>query len=165
MAYTRTIGVVDYVVMCAVLLVSASVGVIFSRTGGRQKTTREYLLANRDMGFLPVALSIIVSYISGIMILGYTTEIYQHGIQIVMFNLFNILAYVISAFTFVPFIRKLQITSSFEYLERRYRSKTVRRLGSLLGILSATLYLGTATNATATAVEAGKGWLHTHERF
>ena len=51
-------GWVDIVVLAVILLLSASVGFYYACTGGKQKTTKEYLLADRSMHWLPVAASL-----------------------------------------------------------------------------------------------------------
>ncbi|CAG5122153.1 unnamed protein product, partial [Candidula unifasciata] len=69
-------GVLDYILFVAMLVVSAAIGVYFATKGGKQRTQGEYLLANRSMSILPVAISILVSFISAILILGTPAEIY-----------------------------------------------------------------------------------------
>ena len=56
----------DYVIFTVTLLISLGIGVYYALTGDRQRTTKEFLLANRSMGTLPVALSIYVSGVSGL---------------------------------------------------------------------------------------------------
>ena len=55
----------DYVLFFSMLLISLAIGVFQAFTGGRQKTTAEYLMGNRQLKLAPVALSICVSMISG----------------------------------------------------------------------------------------------------
>jgi len=50
----------DYVVFSLVLLLSAAIGFYYACTGGKQKTTKEYLLADRNMHWIPVAISLAV---------------------------------------------------------------------------------------------------------
>ena len=45
----KTFSVWDYVVFGVVLVVSASIGVYYGCTGGKQSTTREFLMADRSM--------------------------------------------------------------------------------------------------------------------
>lgn len=56
------IGWAEYVVFMLVLSVSVGIGVFYGCFGSKQKTTREYLLANRQMPAFPVALSQICTY-------------------------------------------------------------------------------------------------------
>ena len=74
----------------------------------------EYLLGNRNMNWLPVGLSLVVSYTSGITQLGKPAEIYQHGVQYVMGLIGGSLGILFSMFTFVPMLFRLQLTSSTE---------------------------------------------------
>ena len=48
----------DYVVLFLVLGISAAVGFYYACTGGKQRTTREYYLANKEMHWFPVACSL-----------------------------------------------------------------------------------------------------------
>jgi Na+/proline symporter len=71
----------DYLVLAAFLVISLGIGFYHSVTGGRQRTTQEFIMANRRLGVLPTAMSLFVSFQSAILILGATAEMYQFGIQ------------------------------------------------------------------------------------
>jgi len=58
----------EYLVFSAMLLMSAAIGVFYGCVGGKQKTTGEFLMANRQMGTFPVAMSLIARYRSYIYI-------------------------------------------------------------------------------------------------
>ena len=51
----------DYVVFTLMLTMSAAIGIFFGCRGSKQKTTKEFLLANRSLSIVPVAISILVS--------------------------------------------------------------------------------------------------------
>ena len=51
----------DYVVFTLMLAVSAAIGIFYGCRGSKQKTTKEFLLANRSLSIVPVAISILVS--------------------------------------------------------------------------------------------------------
>ena len=74
----------------------------------------EYLLGNRNMSWFPVALSLVVSYISAVTQLGKPGEIYQHGVQHVMGMIGSTLSILFLVFTFVPLLFRLQLTSLYE---------------------------------------------------
>ncbi|CAF1058693.1 unnamed protein product [Adineta steineri] len=80
----------------------------------KKSSAREYLLANGEMGVIPTALSLTVSFVSAISVLGMPSEIYMHG---TMF-LYQIIAWIIgltlSALVFMPKFRELNYTSIFE---------------------------------------------------
>jgi len=67
---TNTFSVWDYVVFGGVLAISASIGIYYGCTGGKQKTTSEFLMADRKMHLLPVTLSLLASFMSAITLLG-----------------------------------------------------------------------------------------------
>ena len=48
----NSLGVWDYVVFSVVLAVSAGIGLFYGCTGGKNKTTGEYLMANRQVRIL-----------------------------------------------------------------------------------------------------------------
>jgi len=52
----RTFHPADYAVFAAMLLVSVGIGVYHAFVGGKQTSTKEFLMADRSMRSLPVAL-------------------------------------------------------------------------------------------------------------
>lgn len=109
-----TFGVWDYVVFVLTLAVSAGIGVYSRFSGGRQKTTEEYLMANRSMPIWPVSFSLMASFMSAITLLGVSNENYQFGTQFVIINLSYVLATPIAAYLFLPVFYNMRLTSAYE---------------------------------------------------
>ena len=103
--------IVDYVVFAATLAISLGIGVYHSFVGGKQKTIEEYLLGNRQMGFIPVTLSMMVSYISTINLLGYPAEMYAFGAQYWLGVFGVVLGACLASWVFVPLFYPLQLVS------------------------------------------------------
>ncbi|KAF8788896.1 putative sodium-dependent multivitamin like protein [Argiope bruennichi] len=96
------------------LVFSASVGVYYHFAGGRQKTSKEYFLANKNMPIIPVAFSLMASFMSAITILGLAAENYINGSQFVIINIAYIIGTPIAAYVFLPVFYQMQATSAFE---------------------------------------------------
>ena len=93
----------DYLVLAAFLVISLAIGLYHALTGGRQKTTTKFIMANTAVGVLPAAISMLVSFQSAIMMLGTSAEMYSYGIQyLVMTNFVFILGPGLAAVFFVP---------------------------------------------------------------
>lgn len=105
--------VADYAVFGVTLAFSMIVG-IYHAVGGKQSTTKEYLLANRKMMSIPVSLSLLASFMSGITILGVPSEIYRFGVQYWLVILSYTILFPSVALIFVPILYGLNITSSYE---------------------------------------------------
>ena len=105
--------VADYVVFGLTLLVSAGIGV-YHAVVSKPSTTTEYLLGSRKMMSIPVALSLLASFMSGVTILGVPSEIYTFGVQYGLMMLAYTLLYPTVALVFVPTIYDLGLTSSYE---------------------------------------------------
>ncbi len=104
----------DYVIMAAFLTICFVVGVVQAFIGGKQRTQIEYLLANRNMHVLPVTLSILVSYLSAILIMGTPAEIYTGGTLYWWYAVGAGLSCVLAAWLFVPLLYPLKLTSCYE---------------------------------------------------
>lgn len=104
----------DYLIFAFTIITSLGIGIWTAFSGGRQKTTSEYLMGNRKMSVVPVALSMFMSYISGILVMGTTGEMYQRGTLYWLQCVANCFAFVSVAVTFVPLFFPLNVTSSFE---------------------------------------------------
>ncbi|CAH1788556.1 unnamed protein product [Owenia fusiformis] len=151
-------GIADYVIFAIFIIASLGIGVYYALSGGRQQTTKEYLTADKQLKIIPTALSLLVSFQSAIMILGYPAEMYMRGAQIYVGNIGLLIGTILTTRLWVPLFYKLQITSTFEYLHMRFDSVAVRKLGSVFGIVSTVTYMGTATFAPSTALEAVTGF-------
>ena len=107
-------SVADYVVFSVMLLISAFIGVWHACRGGKQNTTEEYLLANRKMKFLPVSISILLSFLSAITLLGIPAEIYVYGAQFFMTTIAYLLICIVVSTVFIPMFRRIKLTSVHE---------------------------------------------------
>ena len=65
----------DYAVFGTTIVISLGIGVYYALSGGKQRTTSEYFVGNRKMAILPVAISLMVSFESSIMMLGTPAEV------------------------------------------------------------------------------------------
>ena len=104
----------DYAIFSTMLAVSTSIGLYHAFSGGKQRTTKEYLLANRQLGTISAALSILVSFVSAILVLGTSAEVYTRGVQLIMKTIGYCIACVLSSVLFVPLFFNIQVNSSFE---------------------------------------------------
>ena len=110
----NSFSIPDYIVFALVLAVSAGIGIFYGCTGGKQKTTQEFLMADRSMTVLPVALSLLASFMSAITLLGTPAEVYVFGTQYWMIWIGYIIMIPSAAHIFLPVFYRLKITSVFE---------------------------------------------------
>lgn len=105
-------SVVDYVVFSIMLMISALIGIWYGcGPGGKQKTTAEYLLGDRRMKSWPVAISILVSFLSAITLLGLPGEIYTYGTQFYVVLVSYVLICATTSTVYIPMFRRIKITS------------------------------------------------------
>ena len=104
----------DYVVFAIVLGISSVIGLYYGCTGNKQGSTSEFLMAGRSMSVLPVALSLLASFMSAITLLGTPAEIVIYGTQywVVWVSYFIVMPF--AAYVFIPVFYQLQLTSVFE---------------------------------------------------
>lgn len=150
------LNVVDYVILSTLLLISASIGVYYRFSGGKQRTTKEYLLADRNMSFIPVAFSLMASFMSSITLLGVSSENYIYGTQFVVINLAYIIGTPLAAYFYLPVFYKLQHASVYKYLELRFGVAT-RLAASVAFVTQMILYIGIVLYAPALALNAVTG--------
>lgn len=151
-----TFTIWDYVVLIGILIISAVIGIYYRYTGGKQKTTKEYLLADGSMSAFPVSFSLMASLMSAISLLGVSNESYQFGTMFCVINVSYIISTPIAAYLYLPVFHKMQTTSVYEYLECRFGHAT-RLSASLAYSLQMILYMGIVLYAPALALEAVTG--------
>ncbi|XP_040079006.2 sodium-coupled monocarboxylate transporter 2 isoform X1 [Ixodes scapularis] len=147
----------DYIVMGLMLCVSSGIGIFFAVRDRRDQSNKTFLLGNRQLGVFPVAMSLMASFQSATTVLGYPAEMYYKGTQFWMAIFGLALSNVIAAELFMPVLYNLQLTSVNSYLERRFRSRAVRTLGSLSFIINTLLYMGVVLYGPSVALESVTG--------
>lgn len=152
-----TFSVVDYVVFGLLLVLSLVIGLYHACRGWGRHTVGELLMADRKMGCLPVALSLLATFQSAVAILGGPAEIYQSGTQYWFLGCSYFLGLLIPAHVFIPVFYRLHLTSAYEYLELRF-NKTVRICGTVTFIFQMVVYMGVALYAPSLALNAVTGF-------
>ena len=103
----------DYVIFCLLLLMSCGVGV-YHASASKKQSQADYLMGNRKMNWLAVAMSLMVSFNSSTATLGKPAEVYYFGIQHSIRLIGIAMSIVIALYTFVPLLYNLKLTSSYE---------------------------------------------------
>ncbi|XP_076687275.1 sodium-coupled monocarboxylate transporter 1 [Andrena cerasifolii] len=135
----RTFGGWDYSVFGFMLVTCGLIGVYFGfvkKSSGED----EYLVGGRNMKTIPVSMSLIASFISGISLLGTPTEVYVHGTSYLCVGFGVIIVGFVMSGIYLPVFHELKVTSTYEYLERRFNKK-IRLLGSMLFSISVMTWL------------------------
>ena len=105
----------DYVIFISFLCISFGIGVYHSLTGGKQRTTMEFIMADRKLRIIPTVLSIVMSYVSAIMIVGTTAEIYSYGTMMMLWFLPGVVIGGVFIERFiVPWLFPLSLVSVFD---------------------------------------------------
>nr|XP_032290676.1 sodium-coupled monocarboxylate transporter 1 isoform X3 [Drosophila virilis] len=161
-------GIVDYLVFIAMLVVCAVIGFYFGFIEKKKKKQKgqvpadekdgpgaagieerrgsealDYLVGGRKMKVFPVSLSLVASFVSGISLLGTSTEIYVYGTQYAFILITLAISGLISWYIFLPVFCNLQLTSTYEYFELRYGG-SIRNFGSMPFIVGMMLWLPVA---------------------
>ena len=117
MASKREFEAIDWVLFAGLLAVSAGIGIFYAikdYVTKKSGDTSEFLMGGRNMGIVPVAISILVSFISAILIIGTPAEMYTAGTLFMLCIFGIVLSNILAAVLFVPLLYPLQLTSSFE---------------------------------------------------
>uniref|UniRef100_A0A5F9CBQ0 Sodium-dependent multivitamin transporter n=1 Tax=Oryctolagus cuniculus TaxID=9986 RepID=A0A5F9CBQ0_RABIT len=154
---TSTFSLVDYVVFSLLLVFSLAIGLYHACRGWGKHTVGQLLLADRRMGCLPVALSLLATFQSAVAILGVPSEIYRFGTQYWFLGCCYFLGLLIPAHVFIPVFYRLHLTSAYEYLELRF-NKVVRICGTVTFIFQMVIYMGVVLYAPSLALNAVTGF-------
>jgi Na+/proline symporter len=123
----------DYVVFCLTIAVSLGIGVYYACAG--QKTTSEYLVGSRQMKVLPVAVSLMVSFESSIMMLGFPAETYVHGMMFWLSNFGFLTSCLVATRMVVPLVHPLKITSVNEVIAIYLKNVTLNHIETHLSVI------------------------------
>src|SRR3977135_4123661 len=79
-----------------------------------------YFLANRNLPWWAVGLSVMATQLSAVTLIGTTGQGATNGMRFIQFYFGLPLAMVILSLTLVPFLHRAKVFTAYEYLERRF---------------------------------------------
>src|SRR3954469_2248917 len=144
---------IDGVVIVSYLLVLVGIGAYFSR---RQKGIESFFLAGRGMSWLPIGLSLMAALNSGIDYVAGPSSVFKYSLIFTIGVFSWVFLYPWVAYVSLPFYRRLQTVSAYEYLERRF-NVAVRTLASCIFLLWRVGWMGTALYVPCLAIETITG--------
>jgi len=136
---------IDWIVLCLTLFSIILYGVWKSRN---TKNIKTYLLADRQLPWYHVGLSVMATQASAITFLSAPGQGYTDGLRFVQFYFGLPLAMIVLCTTFIPIFHKLNVYTAYEYLEKRFDNKT-RTLTAFLFLLQRGISTGITIYAPA----------------
>jgi SSS family solute:Na+ symporter len=116
-----------------------------------------YFLADRNLPWWAVGLSVMATQLSAVTMIGTTGQGAVDGMRFVQFYFGLPIAMVILGVTIVPFLHRSGVFTAYEFLERRFDART-RSLTAFLFLLSRGMSCGTILAAPAVVFSAMFGW-------
>ncbi|MDQ3280065.1 MAG: sodium:solute symporter [Acidobacteriota bacterium] len=144
----------DWVVLAATLAAIVLYGIW---KGRRQQRLAQYLLADRQMQWYTVALSVMATQASAITFLSTPGQAYSDGMRFVQFYLGLPVAMVILSITAIPIYHRLKVFTAYEYLETRFDVR-VRTVTAILFLLQRGLGTAMTLYAPALIMSLVLGW-------
>ncbi|GAB0097883.1 hypothetical protein DMENIID0001_135620 [Sergentomyia squamirostris] len=130
---------IDYVAFVVVFVVSYLIGLYYAVwSKRRQNTPEDYFLGGRNMGVIPVAISLLATFVSGINMIGMSTDVYLFGTLHWMYIVTFLIMTIVVIYVFLPIFYDLQLASTFEYIKLRFGRKA-QLLASLISMITTTL--------------------------
>ncbi|MHC4680569.1 MAG: sodium:solute symporter family protein [Planctomycetota bacterium] len=126
-AVSRGSGWPNWVVLGGYLAVLVGVGIYFAK---REKSTEDFFLAGRRIPWWAAGLSIFGTQLSAITYLAMPARAYATDWSLLPLNIGILLIAPLVIYVYLPRFRRLNITTAYEYLEKRFHV-SIRVLGSL----------------------------------
>jgi len=145
----------DYVVLAVYLGALVAMGFYFSR---REKTTGDFFLGGHRIPWWAAGLSIFGTQLSAITFMAIPGKAFHTDWLYFLGNMMIVVTAPAVVFLYLPFFRRLNVTTAYEYLEKRFNGAT-RLLGSTAfvlfqaGRMGVVLFLPAAALHTVTGMD------------
>ena len=143
----------DYVSLFGYLALLVGMGIYFAR---REKSTEQFFLAGRKVPWWAAGISLFGTQLSAITFMAIPAMVYRTNWVYFFSQLTNVLVIVTVIYIFLPFYRRLNVTTAYEYLEKRY-DVSVRLLGSGAFVFFHLIRMGIILYLPALALSAVTG--------
>jgi solute:Na+ symporter, SSS family len=151
----RTLGVVDLIIIGVYFAIVFGIGFYFSQ---KERTSEDYFLASRNIGWFAIGASLFVSNISTEHFIGLAGSGATSGLSVGHFEWLACLILLLLGWVFVPFYLRSNVFTMPEFLERRFN----RHCANYLATISVIAYIFTKISvhlyAAAVVLERVVGW-------
>jgi len=129
---------IDWIILFVTLFSIVSYGIYKSRNN---KNLDSFLLADKQLPWYHVGFSVMATQASAITFLSAPGQAYTDGLRFIQFYFGLPLAMIVICTSFIPIFRNLNVYTAYEYLEKRFDTKT-RLLTAFLFLLQRGLSTG-----------------------
>src|SRR5438552_4385790 len=151
----RALATVDFVIIGVYFAIVFGIGMYFAR---KERTSEDYFLAGRDVGWFFIGASLFVSNISTEHFIGLSGTGASSGLAVGHFEWLACLILLILGWVFVPFYLRSNVFTMPEFLERRFN----RQCAVYLAAISIIAYIFTKISvqlyAASVVLERVAGW-------
>ncbi len=147
-------SIIDWIVLLGSLAFIVSYGVY---KGKGNKDLKGYLMADRNIKWQVVGISVMATQASAITFLSTPGLAFTDGMRFIQFYFGLPLAMVVISATIIPIYHKLKVYTAYEYLESRFDLKT-RVLAALLFLIQRGFAAGITIYAPAIILSTLLGW-------
>ncbi len=128
---SRGFGALNYTVLVVYLVAMVGIGLFFAR---RNKDTNDFFRGGKQVPWWAAGCSIFATMLSSLTFTGVPSKAYAQDWVFAVGNLLIPVVAFVGVYVAMPFYRRLDVTSAYEYLEQRF-SRSVRQFGSASFVL------------------------------
>src|ERR1700758_1392398 len=151
----RALATVDLVIIGVYFAIVFGIGLYFAR---KERTSEDYFLAGRDIGWFFIGASLFVSNISTEHFIGLSGTGASSGLAVGHFEWLACLILLILGWGFVPFYLRRNVFTMPEFLERRFNRQSAVYLAGISIIAYIFTKLSVQLYAASVVLERVAGW-------
>src|SRR5690349_22295086 len=151
----RALAPIDIAIIAVYFVIVFGIGLYFSR---KERTSEDYFLARRDIGWFFIGASLFVSNISTEHFIGLSGTGASSGLAVGHFEWLACLILLLLGWVFVPFYLRSNVFTMPEFLERRFNRQCAVYLASVSIIAYILTKISVHLWAAAIVLERVVGW-------
>src|SRR5580698_3597430 len=151
----QSVATLDLVIIGIYFAIVFGIGMYFSR---RERTSEEYFLAGRDIGWFFIGASLFVSNISTEHFIGLSGTGASSGLAVGHFEWWACLILLVLGWVFVPFYLRSNVFTMPEFLERRFSRSCAVYLAGISILAYVFTKISVHLYAAAIVLERVVGW-------
>src|SRR5499425_1639021 len=151
----RALAPIDIAIIAVYFVIVFGIGLYFSR---KERTSEDYFLASRDIGWFFVGASLFVSNISTEHFIGLSGTGASSGLAVGHFEWLACLILLLLGWVFVPFYLRSNVFTMPEFLERRFNRSCATYLASISVIAYVFTKISVHLYAAAIVLQRVVGW-------